>query len=219
MKAEIERVLWLRQCEAVVAQVTNTSTHVLRSDRSHPSTKCCSDVLLSVETGPPSIDVLRVSQFMAVRPVLLSIAVRSAGAQECACPGDCVCGCTSNHVFSPQRFASCFWYEVPSTTSCHKSLGFDAIPKHAEWVARLHWPDDNSNVVLLSVGVDRHVRCSLLQNFAYGDIWEKGRQNGRMPQTSRRISIESLQIVQQARSTHPSYCLSTLCAPGSVEQL
>ena len=97
--------------------------------------------------------------------------------------------------------------------------GFDAIPKHAELVARLHWPDDNSNVVLLSAGVDRHVHCSLLQNFAYGDIWEKRRQNGRMPQTSRRISVESLHIVRQARSTHPSYCLSTLCAPGSVEQL
>ena len=51
--------------------------------------------------------------------------------------------------------------------------GFDAIPKHAELVARLHWPDEHANVVLLSVGVDRHVRCSLLQILRMGYLGEK----------------------------------------------
>ena len=55
--------------------------------------------------------------------------------------------------------------------------GIDAIPKHAELVARLHWPDEHANVVLVSVGVDRHVRCSLLQILR---MWIFERKEGKM---------------------------------------
>ena len=75
---------------------------------------------------------------------------------------DCACGCTSNHVFTSKVRKLCL-VRGPIDHFVSQIQGLDAIPERAELVARLHWPDEHANVVLLSVGVDRHVHCSLLQ--------------------------------------------------------
>ena len=72
-----------------------------------------------------------------------------------------------HHVFT-SKVRKLFWVRGPIDHFVSQIQGL---------VARLHWPDEHANVVLLSVGVDRHVHCSLLQVLR---MVISGRREGKM---------------------------------------
>ena len=106
----------------------------------------------------------------------------------------------SNHVFT-SKVRKLFLVRGPIDHFVSQIHGLDAIPERAELVARLRWPDEHANVVLLSVGVDRHVNCSLLQILRTGI---SGRREGKMDRCHKHLG-EYLWRVFAHRPTGPQH--------------